>query len=132
MSRQIDPHTIYATSELETILKGSVKIETLREHGLVGLPGAGYWGGNAVEAMDTLCKSLQRQRGLRASERRGDDASQKRSKENARRRRLARRGKKIQEVQDHGNRRKQTVHTASGEPEEIPSQREKLKGLFRA
>ena len=62
LMRQIDPHTLYDSDELRTLLKGVVKIETLRAFGLVGSPGKGYWGTNMIDALNQYWDNLARQR----------------------------------------------------------------------
>ena len=60
---KIDPHTLYDSKELKEILHGFVKLESLREFGLVGLPGKGYWGQNVIDSLTKLCQHLACQRG---------------------------------------------------------------------
>jgi len=53
--RKIDETTIYEAKELCDLLKGAVKLQTLRRAGLVGMPGGGYWGKSIIQAIDRLC-----------------------------------------------------------------------------
>ena len=53
--RRIDANTIYSAEEIGELLKGAVKLQTLRRAGLVGLPGGGYWGKSIIAAIDRLC-----------------------------------------------------------------------------
>ena len=64
---KIDPHSFYDHNELEEILRGRVKVETLRQFGLVGLS-RGYWGQNIIDALSKFCNHLSRQRGVREKE----------------------------------------------------------------
>lgn len=50
----IDPNAIYTTEEVMNMLSGCVKLDTLRAHGLVSLPGAGYWGADLIFAINTM------------------------------------------------------------------------------
>lgn len=50
----IDPNAIYTTEEVMNMLSGVVKLDTLRAHGLVSLPGAGYWGADLIFAINTM------------------------------------------------------------------------------
>lgn len=59
---RIDPTTLYDKQELQSLLKGVVKIETLRSFGLVGAPGKGYWGGNVIDALNRYWDNLVHQR----------------------------------------------------------------------
>jgi hypothetical protein len=56
--RRIDPTTIYETKELKQLLKDIVKISTLRQFGLVGSPGSGYWGQNVVDSLNNYWDHL--------------------------------------------------------------------------
>ncbi len=60
--RRIDPYRFYSTAELREVLRGSIKIDTLKDYGLVGLA-AGYWGGNVIFAIDRYCRTLITERG---------------------------------------------------------------------
>jgi len=60
---RIDPTTLYEAEELRSRLKGFVSLETLREWGLAGSPGRGYWGQNVIDALDRYWHNLVRQRG---------------------------------------------------------------------
>jgi len=53
--RRIDANTIYSAEEVGELLKGAVKISTLRRAGLVGMPGGGYWGRSVIQAIDRIC-----------------------------------------------------------------------------
>ncbi len=64
--RRIDPYRFYSSEELREVLKGRIKIETLKDHGLVGLA-AGYWGGNVIFAIDRYCRTLMTERARGAS-----------------------------------------------------------------
>ena len=61
--RKIDPYTFYDSIELERALQGRVKIETLRQFGLVGLS-RGYWGQNIIDTLNRLCNVQLYQRGV--------------------------------------------------------------------
>lgn len=61
--KTIPPQTLYETQELRDLLRGVVKIETLRKFGLVGSPGSGYWSKNIVDALNNYWDNLARQRG---------------------------------------------------------------------
>lgn len=54
---RVDPFTFYETEEVRSILRGRIKIDTLRAHGLRGLSN-GYWGGNLIDAIDRFCVSI--------------------------------------------------------------------------
>lgn len=56
MPKRVDPNAIYTSDELHEILRGFVKIETLRRYGLMALPGAGYFGRNILDALDACCR----------------------------------------------------------------------------
>jgi hypothetical protein len=59
----IDPHRFYEPGELEKIVHGRIKLETLRKYGLVGLA-RGYWGQNIIDALNRFCQSKSSQRGV--------------------------------------------------------------------
>ena len=61
---RIEPNTLYGTYELKKLLKGFVSLDTLREYGLIGLPGKGYFGKNIVDSIDRYCYSRNCQRGM--------------------------------------------------------------------
>ena len=61
--QRIDPTTLYDAKELHEILRGVVKLETLRQYGLAGSPGSGYWGQNVVDSLNNYWDHLVRQRG---------------------------------------------------------------------
>ena len=64
---RIDPSTLYTGLQLKRILKGFVSLDTLREHGLTALPGAGYWGKSVIFAIDSVCGIVSPERGLGVS-----------------------------------------------------------------
>jgi hypothetical protein len=80
--KKIDPTAIYESEELKEILRGVVKVETLREFGLVGLPGKGYWGQNVVDALTNYCNHLIRQRGTGKVIEKEDHLDAKKSRKN--------------------------------------------------
>jgi hypothetical protein len=61
--KKIDPTTLYETPEIKGILLGFVKLETLRQFGLVALPGKGYWGKAVIDALNRYCHNVCCQRG---------------------------------------------------------------------
>lgn len=63
MVKRIDPTTVYRSEELHELLRGFANIETLRQYGLVGSPGQGYWGQNVIDAINNYWYFLVRQRG---------------------------------------------------------------------
>jgi hypothetical protein len=60
--KEIHSHAIYTSDELNDLIKGFVKITTLRKHGLVGSPGSGYWGNNIIDSIENYWQYLSRQR----------------------------------------------------------------------
>ena len=63
----IDPNGLYTGEELAELLRGFAKLETLREYGLVGLPGRGYLGSNVLDALRTWCESHKNRLGCNAT-----------------------------------------------------------------
>ena len=61
--KRIDPTALYEGKELQDLLRGVVNVDTLRQHGLVGSPGRGYWGQNVIDALNDYWQYLARQRG---------------------------------------------------------------------
>ena len=126
--KSIDPNAIYEAEELAALLRGHVKVETLREHGLVGLPGSGYFGGNVVDAIRNYCSSHGRQRGARADARKDSGNDSFIENGNAGDRRLDHRtaGRK---VQDQGAKRDDAIHAVPGGQHPLETQRDKLRRL---
>jgi len=107
--RRIEPTAIYASDELKEILRGCVKVETLREFGLIGSPGSGYWGRNVVDSLDKYWDHLACQRGTGKVMR----------KEN----RLVANKAKRSKVQDGA------VHAPRGEAGKVESERKRFQWL---
>lgn len=62
--KKIDSTTLYTGQELKDILHGFVKMDVLRQFGLVGSPGAGYWGRNVIDSLNRYWDNLACQRGM--------------------------------------------------------------------
>ena len=59
--RRIDPYRLYSTEELQEVLHGSIKIQTLKRYGLVGFA-SGYWGSNIIFAINRYWRKLLSER----------------------------------------------------------------------
>ena len=68
----IHPYRFYSTSELKPLLKGRIKMEELRKHGLKGFA-AGYWGKNVIDAINRSCGRLGSERALCSSQLKEED-----------------------------------------------------------
>ncbi|MEQ8819907.1 MAG: hypothetical protein RLY93_06650 [Sumerlaeia bacterium] len=69
----IDPNAIYTTEEVMNMLSGCVKLDTLRAHGRVSLPGAGYWGADLIFAINAMQKERRTKKyGKKMTADRGD------------------------------------------------------------
>ena len=106
--RKIDPTTLYSTKELREILRGVVSVNHLRQYGLTGSPGSGYWGQNVIDSLNHFWDHLVRQR-----------STGKVGKENH----LVSKKPKRNEVQNR------TIHTQSGKPRAMESERERFRRL---
>ena len=72
-TRHIEPNRLYSTQELRGILGGSLKLDTLRAHGLVGFA-SGYWGENIIYAINRYWRKLLHERGALSTQEVGDAA----------------------------------------------------------
>jgi len=107
--KSIDPATLYEAEELHEILHGFVKVEKLREFGLVGLPGKGYWGQNVIDSLTNYCNHLVRQRGTGKVIEKENHLEPKKSKRN--------------EVQDR------EIHSPPGTANPMEGERERFRRL---
>jgi hypothetical protein len=110
--KRIDPTTFYTTKELRDILRGFVSLETLRVHGLVGSPGSGYWGQNAVDSLNRYWDHLSCQRGM------GKVEKEKHLDEES----------KVFDIRNTEIQNGQ-VHSAPGNPQPLEGQRQKFRRL---
>ena len=56
--KKIDLHAIYKKFEIEAIIKGHIKLQTLRKFGLKALPEGGYLGSSVFKALQKSCKKM--------------------------------------------------------------------------
>jgi len=125
--RKIHPNQIYSAEELSCILRGSIKIETLRQHDLIGLK-SGYWGQNVIDAINEYLEYSKSQRGRTVGKVYKQDGKTKKNNSQLRRRSMDSRRSR-QKIQGDRNGRNAPIHPNSASTEKMETQRERLERL---